>query len=383
MSLLEPAGPRWTARNLPRRAFDATARRKAELHHAVRVSAAVAAAFAVSALIHLPQGYWAVFTAVIVVQTSIGATITASMERLLGTVVGGLVGVAGAYLRASTVLEEGVVLSLAVALLAFAAAVQPRLRVAPITAAIVLVGGSSAHMSPILAASWRVADILLGSVIGLSATLFIFPARARRAVMQRVCRTAGVLAGLLDLYARALAEGELGAGVSQAHQAARKQLAGVEQAIAEAARENASGLGEAQVSDALLRTLLRVRADTVMVGRALASPLPPAVAAVLAAPSGALLSEVAEQLRLCADPVEGQIRPSAEPLARPRVMFEQAVEGAREARLTAAMTFEEAARVFGLVFALESLMADIADLIDRIAELQAPPVAAAAAPVAP
>ena len=72
---------RWTGRRLSRRAFSAAAAREGELRHAVRVSVAVGGAFLVGAGLQLPQSYWAVFTAVIVVQTSIGGTITASIER--------------------------------------------------------------------------------------------------------------------------------------------------------------------------------------------------------------------------------------------------------------------------------------------------------------
>ncbi len=63
-------------------------------------SAAVVAAYALATLLRLPQGYWAVFTAVIIVQSSLGATITASIERLMGTAVGAAVGAGAAILHA-------------------------------------------------------------------------------------------------------------------------------------------------------------------------------------------------------------------------------------------------------------------------------------------
>src|SRR3954469_864313 len=83
---------RFVGLELSRAALAKAATRKTELRHAVRVSAAVVAAYALATLLRLPQGYWAVFTAVIIVQGSLGATITASIERFMGTVVGALVG---------------------------------------------------------------------------------------------------------------------------------------------------------------------------------------------------------------------------------------------------------------------------------------------------
>ena len=57
---------RFVGLELSRSALAKAAARKTELRHAVRVSAAVVAAYALATLLRLPQGYWAVFTAVIV-----------------------------------------------------------------------------------------------------------------------------------------------------------------------------------------------------------------------------------------------------------------------------------------------------------------------------
>ena len=361
----------WAGRRLSRRAFSAAAARQGELRHAIRVSVAVGGAFLVGAGLHLPQSYWAVFTAVIVVQTSIGGTITAAFERLLGTIVGGVVGVGAAYLRAQTVLEEGLILSAAIAVLAFAAAVRPSLRVAPITAAIVLVGGSTTHMDPLAAAGWRVLEILIGSIIGLSATLLIFPARARKTVAGRVAQNAVELAGLLEIHARRLEGGEVQDELHQAYQASRKTLTAVEQAATDAARENSTGFGEASLPDGLVDGLRRVRTDCVMVGRALAQPLPRAVSDTLAPCAEALLRAMAGELRACARALNLDVTVVDTSLTQPRAAFEEAVERMRQARLTSDMTFDAAARVYGLVFALESLLDNLADLADRVDELAA------------
>ncbi|MEI9963844.1 MAG: FUSC family protein [Caulobacteraceae bacterium] len=381
MTAEHPPAPAWSARGLSRRALKAAGRRQAELRHAVRVSAAVACAFAVSSLFHLPQGYWAVFTAVIVVQTSIGATLTASMDRLYGTIVGGAIGVAGAYLKAQTVLEEGLVLAGAIAICAFAAAVRPNLKVAPITAAIVLVGGSAARMDPLLAAVWRVVEIFIGSAIGVAATVFIFPARAHKAVTARIARTTEELAGLLDLYAEAALGAPLGDRAQHANQATRASLAAIETAVKEAARESSSRLSEASVPEALLRTLGRVRTDTVMVGRALARPAPEAASELLSEPAAALLRAAASELRHCGQALTAGREVVFTEIAQPRARFEQAVEAMRQARLTSDLTFDAAAQVFGLVFALETLLGNMEDLADRIGDLvdeEAHPAAVAA-----
>ena len=355
---------------LPRRALASALARQGELRHAVRVSVAVGVAFAVGSLLQLPQSYWMVFTAVIVVQTSIGGTITASLERLVGTVVGGLVGVAAAYVRTQTLLEEGLILSAAIAILAFAAAVRPSLRVAPITAAIVLVGGSAAHADPLQTALWRVLEIGLGSAIGVAATLLVFPARASRTVRERVAGACEQLAEVIELYAKRVLSPSVGEEerLHQAHLATRKSLAAVEQALAEAARERASGFSAPAMPDGLFRSLSRVRSDSVMVGRALAQPLPDPVAEPLAPAAAALLRALAEETRRIAAAARLGVEPAPTALDQPHAAFEEAVERVRQARLTSDMTFDAAARVFGLVFALESLLANLEDLRERIDE---------------
>ena len=55
-----------------------------------------------------------------------------------------------------------------------------------------------------------------------------------------------------------------------------------------------------------------------------------------------------------------------------REAFEETVERVRQARLTADMTFDAAARIWGLVFALESLMANVGELALCISEMASP-----------
>jgi uncharacterized membrane protein YccC len=358
-----------TSPSLPRRALSAAASRHAEFRHAIRVSVAVGVTFAIGELFHMPQAYWAVFTAVIVVQTSVGATITAAMERLAGTVVGGLIGAAAAYIQAKTVLAEGLTLSIAIAVAAFAASVRPSLRVAPVTAAIVLIGGITAKMDPLEAAAWRVVEIVLGSAIGVAATLLIFPARARKAVTERTARVMTQLAGLFDRFSKEL-EGQPTTGdIHAAHQAIRTSLAQVEQALNETARENLPGLGRPAPPAGLPRSLRRIGNDGVMVGRAVNQPLPDTVAGLLGPPAAQLLEAAAAQLEACASSVRAGAAPDNSRLDQPRAAFVEAVEQARAAKLTSELTFDAAARVFGLVFALESLLDNLADLSDRVAEM--------------
>ena len=352
--------------------------RSTEIRHATRVAAAVGASFAVGVLFRLPQAYWIVFTAIIVVQASVGGTITASLERLGGTIVGGMIGIGATYLRAKTTLEEGVVISVAVAFGAFAAAVRPSLRVAPITTAIVLLGGATAHMGPITAAFWRVVEIGIGGVVGIAATLLVFPARARRAVRQRAAQAMRQLAEVMELFAAGFDAGRVDVEARPSHQAIRKSLGQADQALAEADRETLWGR-KAAAPEGMVRSLRRLANDAIMIGRALAEPLPVAAGERIAPSAIALLEAAALRLRDMAGALDSDAAIPADRLAEARTAFESAVQQSRAARLTAEIDFDAAARVFGLVFAMESVLANLSDLADRMAELdgQAAPSAAA------
>lgn len=356
---------RFTGGAFSQRALKAAAARKTEIRHAIRVSAAVGAAFALATLLRLPQGYWAVFTAVIVVQSSLGATITASVERFMGTVVGALAGAAAAYFHARWPQFGGLILCVTVALLAFLAAVRPALKVAPVTAVIMLIG-TTTHMDPLIAAALRVAEITVGSLVGVAATLLIFPARAHASVVVNVQKIAGLQAHILDSHVLALRGTPGPTDYLKAQDDLRAALAKLQAAMTEADRESASKLSDRSVTDALPRTLWRLRNDTVMVGRTLREPLP---AEGLAPAAADMLAASSTFLRATAGLLAGGARPDRLAFAETHQAFQAAVETLREKGLTRDLEFDDAARVFGLVFAIENLFANLGDFEERIEEV--------------
>ena len=358
---------RFTGANLSQRALKAAAARKTEIRHAIRVSAAVGVSFAIATLLRLPQGYWAVFTAVIVVQSSLGATITASIERFMGTVVGALAGAAAAYFHARWPDYGGLILCVTVALLAFLASLRPALKVAPVTAVIMLIGMAT-HMDPLLAAAWRVAEITVGGVVGVAATLLIFPARAHASVIANVQKIAGLQAHILDSHVLSLRGDPGPTDYLKAQDDLRAALAKLQSATTEADRESASKLSDRSVSEAVPRTLWRLRNDTVMIGRALREPLP---AADLVPAAADMLQASARFLRSTADLLASGPRPDRIAFAEAHQAFQACVEGLREKGVTRDLEFDDAARVFGLVFAIENLFANLGDFEERIEEVAA------------
>ena len=219
------------------------------LRHATRMTVAAILAFAAAWAFALPESYWAVISAVVVMQGSLGGTLGASLDRLLATVAGAMVGAACVSLRGLTPLPEVLVLTLAVGPTALLAALRPSFRLAPMTAVIVLVGASPG--AGLLTAFHRVMEITLGCVIGALTAHLVLPDRARAAIKTGA---AGMLDGLGKVAAAHLT-GADAAHIDALNELVRRHLSAVTTAAAEDARERALSLRTGPPAAPLLRTL--------------------------------------------------------------------------------------------------------------------------------
>jgi uncharacterized membrane protein YccC len=335
------------------------------------VATAAAVSFTLATALRLPQGYWAVITAVVVVQTSIGGTLGASRDRLIGTGVGALVGALAAWLRPQTSWGEAAALALSVGVLGLAASLRSSLKIAPVTAVIMIVGSVTGQKGFFEAAGLRVAEIALGGVIGVLVALFVFPARARDAVSASVQAGLGELSRLLGLYAQRLDGDDVETALSPLHAKLRARLATIETQVAEASRENAARLTGAKVPDAIPRTLWRLRNDVVMMGRATAHQWSGPAAAHLGAPAAALMRAQAERMEGLAAGLAGGAAPAAPALAERFAAFREAFAEMEQQTPPGALGFERLEQIFGLAFALEAFNQNSSDLADRLAEFSA------------
>lgn len=62
------------------------------LQQGIRTALAATLAYWITGLLHLPGGYWAAISAIVVMQSEVGATALASRDRLAGTAMGAVVG---------------------------------------------------------------------------------------------------------------------------------------------------------------------------------------------------------------------------------------------------------------------------------------------------
>ena len=114
-----------------------------------------------------------------IVQTSVGGSLKAALDRLWGTLAGALYGAAVAV-TIPHVTDVGLGLAIAAAILplAYLAAVNPIFRVAPVTALIVMLPIYGHAANPFVSAIDRVIEIVIGNIVALAVTFVILPTRA-------------------------------------------------------------------------------------------------------------------------------------------------------------------------------------------------------------
>src|SRR4051794_28465066 len=238
---------------------------------ALRMTTSSLAAFALAQALALPQGFWAVITALIVTQSNVGGSLKAALDRFIGSVFGAVYGSAVAFaIPHEHGLSRATALVVAVAPLSFMAALSAGFRVAPITAIIVLLSATGSTLGPFGFAVDRVLEVGLGCAVGLLVSVLIVPARASRLVLETAAQVMRLLAEQLEALALVGDQTQVDLGALAVK--TRQSLSKLETLVGEAARERRSRLADAPDHEPMLRTLMRLRHDVVMLRRALREP---------------------------------------------------------------------------------------------------------------
>ena len=359
ITMIAPAGlGRWAAAH------------GAELRLWVRMMVAGLFAFGLAELAHLPQGYWAVLTAILVMQTSVGGSVKATFDRLMGTLSGAVYGGLVAFgLPHEDALALGLALAVALAPLALLAALNASFRIAPVTAIIVLMSSTSQNLGPMTSAATRCAEIMLGSIVGLGTALLVLPARAHGLLREAAANMLALLAELLPALLDGLAGSADKARIAELQKRIRASLGQLERVATDARQERKTFLTQEFDPDPLVRGLLRLRHDLVMIGRAAAEPLPQGILdrlrdalANLGMAHKAFLGAAGAAL------VVGTKGPSLADIEHALDAFGKELAALRREGLTRALPGEAVGRLFALGFALEQLRQDLQNLSSRTDE---------------
>ena len=316
----------------------------------------------------LPQGFWAVITALIVTQSSVGGSLKAAADRFAGSVFGVVYGGAVAF----AIPHQGgasmaLALVVAIAPLSLAATFSAGFRIAPITAIIVLLSTSRSTLGPLAFTVDRILEVGLGCGIGLLISLLVAAARASQAVL----RTAAELAQLLADQLTELAPLPEQDAVEQSDLPlkTRRALNRLEAQVSEAQRERRSRLTSALDPAPLFRTLLRLRHDVVVLRRAVRKTEHSNLRDDIAQSWAAAAKAGARVLRDLGSALQSQTAPGESAILSAAIAaYHDKTKVLGQCELTRDMPANAAGRLFWIAFSLEQFRRNLDDLEQRARE---------------
>ena len=337
---------------------------RAQLRFCIRVTVAAISALLIGHLFALPlHGLWVVLTATVVTQVSIGGSLSAGLEYVLGTLGGAAyAGLVGFLIPQTTELAQIGVLAIGVAPMAFAAALNPSFRVAPFSAVLVLLISGQLGEGPIESALTRLLEVTLGGVVAVIVSLVVFPERAHRLARDAAARVLDEMAkDVPEILGRFFQRSDrtellriqdrIGRSVSE--------LQGV---VEEINHEKPVTFFSAPDPAPLPRTLLRLRHDLVMVGRASAEPLPVDLGEYLRPVFDRVGAAVSNYFCACALALRSRhVPPPLRPLLDELDACASQIAASRQRDL-AHLSASQLGQLFALGFALDQLQGNIKDL---------------------
>jgi uncharacterized membrane protein YccC len=144
----------------------------AHVRQTCRLLTAFALAGGSAAWLGVPEGYWAIITAVVVMQPDLSHTLEAGRNRVLATLIGAAVGLVLIAARQRGLPAIPLFIAGLVPL-AVVAAIWPNMRLAATTLVVVFLipAGGDPYVRPLL----RVGDILLGVLACIAVSVLVFP----------------------------------------------------------------------------------------------------------------------------------------------------------------------------------------------------------------
>jgi len=337
---------------------------RSQLRFCIRVTVAAISALLIARLFALPlHGLWVVLTATVVTQLSVGGSVRAGAEYVVGTLGGAVyAGIVGFLIPHTTVAAQIGVLGLTIAPLAFAAALYPNFRVAPFSAVLVLLISGQLGEGPIESAFTRMLEVTLGGAIAVIVSLCVVPVRADRLTREAAARALDEMAKDVPPILASLFRSADRTELQEMQDRIGRSVATLQEVVEEIEHERPVTFTSSPDPAPLPRTLLRLRHDIVMMGRASAETLPVYLSEDLKPSLDRVGEVVSNYLRACAVALtSGYMPPSLEPLQAALDPCASQLNVLRKREL-ARLSATQLEKLFAVGFALDQLQRNITDL---------------------
>jgi uncharacterized membrane protein YccC len=341
------------------------------LRLAIQTTIAACLSYLVVDTLGMPQGFWAVMTAILVTQANVGASLALAAERFLGSLLGVLVGGAVALALADARELKFAGLAVTVLVLGFFSARRPSLRIACVTAAIVVLGDPSLG-PPIASAENRMIEVAVGTVVAILTTLIVFPSHAGPSFAAQVTRTFTPLFEVArDALSAAMGQPLDIEGMGAQGTRIRADFAQGDALARETRLEVAGYIGDSPDPEAILRALRRLWHTEIMLMRAVAQPLPAQAVAILGPSIEALRAAIDDVAKQLCTPTATYTPPNLAEVESALAAIEHRMEVMRAKGETRDLSMDDVIRLMAFDFALGQLRLNLRDIAERAPELAA------------
>jgi uncharacterized membrane protein YccC len=267
---------------------------RSEIRLCLRLAVSGVLALLLAQLLQLRFGLWAVLTAVLLTQMSVGKSVKATGDYLVGTLGGAVfAGVIGALIPHDNAIALAGVLALGLIPAALIAAENSRFSAAPFTVVLVLLAPTITHIGPVASALERLFEVGVGCLVGLVVSFVVLPARASALSIEAATRVLNLIAQELPRLLRGIADSQDTTRLPDGSDRIGEAYAVAQTMAVEGAHERVPSFAAAPDLGPLLHVLLALQHDLIMIGRT--APLPEIAQARLAPP----LAHVAEAAAAC------------------------------------------------------------------------------------
>lgn len=171
----------------------------------LQTTAAVLLAFGATFFMGTDNMSWGVFSALFVVQASIGGTISTGLQRIAGAVLGAVLGVGAVLLPGNGIAGTLISLVVGVGSMSLVSVRWPQLAYGLVTVTIIIV---APDFYVVEGALEKIAAIGIGSLCGMVAAVSVLPVSARRQAEQHLSQALRACGRLLDECVHCLVDGQ-------------------------------------------------------------------------------------------------------------------------------------------------------------------------------
>ncbi|QLF71539.1 FUSC family protein (plasmid) [Peteryoungia desertarenae] len=337
--------------------------RKEPLRLAAQTTVGATAAYLIAQYAGLPEPSWSVFSALFVIQASVGGTIQSAVWRIMGAGLGLVLGLVAIFLLGSGGWDTLWSLMAGSAAMGFVAAAKPGLSYGLVTVTMLILAPG---IEVIEGAFIKAVEIALGAVCGATASLVVFPRAAHRQADLHLAEVLHKVGDFLKLNASCIAAGQ-DRDLAALQSDVEDELDKARQMAAQAHRRFVPGRPDERARDDLRNQVQRFWYTLTLIDRLRSPSIRAGIKSAVPLQDLKVMKDAAEHIHQLADSMS-QHAPA--PNWRAEALADQGAERQSLDRSQLEnLPLEQMQQIFALSFACSTIDQEVASLTDHVTSL--------------